>query len=86
MQPAQQIRVVFTVEPSAEDPDAGGRSPHLEAATDAVQRAGLTAATRDDGNSVQGPIHAVSQAMADLVRSAMDSGATSVSLTVARTV
>jgi hypothetical protein len=85
MQPAQQIRVEFTVEPlGGESGDAG--SPASLAAAEAVERAGLRASRQSSATSVQGPVQAVSLAMADLVRSAMDAGATSVSLRVARTV
>jgi len=85
MQPAQQIRVEFTVELHAEGGVEDGSPAHV-AAAEAVERAGLRASEHASGTAVQGPVQAVSLAMADVVRSAMDAGARSVQLHVARTV
>ncbi len=84
MQPAQQIRVEFVVEQTAGG-SLDGAATARQAATEAVERAGLTPSEQPSGTAVQGPVQAVSSAMADVVRSAMAAGATSVELHVART-
>jgi hypothetical protein len=87
VQPSQEIRVQFTVEPLGAGAISGEAGSPLAAlaAADAVERAGLTPSAIGGCTAVQGPVATVSRAMADLVRSAMDAGAASVSLHVART-
>jgi uncharacterized protein YqgV (UPF0045/DUF77 family) len=74
------LQVEFTVEPFVE----GAPGPHVQAALDAAEQAGLEVTFGPFGTTVVGSDTAVLDATDRLLRAAFDAGATRVSLQVGR--
>lgn len=77
----EDIAVEFLVAPFVE----GAPGPHVNAAVDAVAAHGLPVELGPFASSVGGDLDTVTTALADMIRAAMRSGATSVQLRVAPT-
>lgn len=76
-----ELAAEFLVEPFVE----GSPGPHVSAAIGAFTDQGLRVDVGPFANSVAGDLDAVADAIADMVRAAMTTGATSVQLRVAST-
>jgi uncharacterized protein YqgV (UPF0045/DUF77 family) len=72
--------VEFTVEPFTE----GSPGPHVRAAVEAAEAAGLTAEFGPFGTTVQGDDEAVLRAVDAVIRAAVGAGASRVSLQLTR--
>jgi len=73
------VRAEFTVEPFRE----AAPGPHVAAAVDAAEQAGLVAEVGPFGTAIEGGVDAVATALGPIVAAAMAAGATRVSFTVA---
>jgi uncharacterized protein YqgV (UPF0045/DUF77 family) len=74
------LQAEFTIEPFVE----GAPGPHVRAAVDAAQAAGLSVEFGPFGTSMSGDDDAVLGAVDAAVRAAIDAGATRVSLQLVR--
>ena len=74
------MRLEYTVEPFVE----GAPGPHVRAALDAAEQAGLAVDFGPFGTTVAGDDEAVLAATGRILRAALDAGASRVSLQVAR--
>ncbi|MDY7106317.1 MAG: thiamine-binding protein [Actinomycetota bacterium] len=75
------LRLEFTVEPFVE----GAPGPHVTAAVDVARGAGLEVAFGPFGTEIAGPRTEVLDVVDEIVRRAMDAGATRVSVQVSST-
>ena len=71
-----EITVEFTIEPFAD----GAPGPHVRAAIEVAEMAGLAVDIGPFGTSVSGPADEVLTVVSDLTRAAVEHGATRVSL------
>ena len=71
-----EITAEFTIEPFAD----GAPGPHVRAAIEVAEAAGLAVDVGPFGTSVSGSADEVLKAVSDLTRAAVDHGATRVSL------
>jgi len=74
------VRIEFTIEPFTE----GRPGPHVQAAVDAVESAGLSVDFGPFSSVAEGDDSIVVAALGDLVRDALAAGATRISLQVTR--
>ena len=74
------LHAEFTVEPFVD----GSPGPHVRAAVEAAQAAGLTVDFGPFGTSMSGDDHAVLDAVDAVIRAALSAGATRVSLQLER--
>lgn len=73
---AEEITAEFTIEPFID----GAPGPHVQAAIDVVQAAGLAVEVGPFGTSIKGATEDVLRAVGDLTRAAISHGATRLSL------
>ena len=71
-----EITAEFTIEPFAD----GAPGPHVRAAIDVAEAAGLAVDIGPFSTSVRGPAETVLHTVSELTRAAVDHGATRVSL------
>jgi uncharacterized protein YqgV (UPF0045/DUF77 family) len=72
------VTAEFLVEPFRE----GALGPHVSAAIDVVEAAGLAVDIGPFGSQVAGPVEVVVPVLAEALRAAVDAGASRVNLTV----